>query len=221
MKSKQKANTIGYIRVSTVDQDPAKNRAAILEYANKHGLGKVEFVEEKVSGILTWKKRKLAEVVESMASGANLIVPELSRLGRSILDILEVLNVLKQKHVAVHGVKENKILNSDGVESKVMSTFLALFAEIERDLISMRTKEGLAAKRAAGVTLGRPKGKGPGKSRLDPDRVEILRLLGEGVPRAAVARKYGVRELTLYHWLKQRNLLPPKSSGEKTERRRS
>ncbi|HKM39208.1 MAG TPA: recombinase family protein, partial [bacterium] len=169
----------GYLRVSTIDQDTEKNKAAILSFANSKGfLGRVEFVEEKVSGLKSWKKRKLKDLVESMSEGDILIVPELSRLGRSLVEVLEVLNELKDKGVKVFSVKENFQLNGDDIQSKVMRTMLGLFAEIERDLISARTKEGLAAAKASGKRLGRPKG--PGKSKLDKFKPEIVALLKNG-----------------------------------------
>src|SRR5574340_999976 len=99
---KPNTSTIAYLRVSTADQDPEKNRAAVLEYANRHNMGRVDFVEENVSGILPWRKRKLGGIVESIEPGSNLIAPELSRLGRSLLEVLEVLDILKGKGVKVH-----------------------------------------------------------------------------------------------------------------------
>ena len=95
-----------------------------------------------------------------MSEGDILIVPELSRLGRSLVEVLEVLNELKDKGVKVFSVKENFQLNGDDIQSKVMRTMLGLFAEIERDLISARTKEGLAAAKASGKRLCRPIGPG-------------------------------------------------------------
>ncbi len=155
-------NTIySYLRVSTIDQDTAKNKADILNFANAKGfLGKVEFIEEQVSGLTSWKKRKLYHLTQSMNKGDVLLVPELSRLGRSLVEVLEVLNALKDKGVSVYSVKEDFKLNDDGIQSKVMRTMLGLFAEIERDLISARTKEGLAAAKESGKKLGRPKGAG-------------------------------------------------------------
>ncbi len=195
---------IGYIRVSTADQDTEKNEAAILKYANCRSFGKVEFVSEKVSGNLSWKKRKLYDVVQSLTTGDVLIVPELSRLGRSLVNVLDVLNILKDKEVKVFSVKENFQLNGNDMQSKMMSTMLVLFAEIERDLISARTKEGLAAARAKGQLLGRPKG--IGKSRLDPHREEIIALMKNGSQRQFIAKRYGVTPATLLHWLKRHDL---------------
>jgi DNA invertase Pin-like site-specific DNA recombinase len=195
----------GYLRVSTIDQDTEKNKADILSFANSKGfLGQVEFVEEKISGLKSWKKRKLKDLVESMSEGDILIVPELSRLGRSLVEVLEVLNELKDKGVKVFSVKENFQLNGDDIQSKVMRTLLGLFAEIERDLISARTKEGLAAVKASGKRLGRPKG--PGKSKLDEHKEEIIALLKNGSKKVFIAERYGVTPATLTNWLKKHGL---------------
>jgi DNA invertase Pin-like site-specific DNA recombinase len=205
MKEKSRRQIIGYLRVSTIDQDTEKNKAAVLDFANAKGfIGKVEFVEEKISGLKSWKKRKLNDLVQSMQAGDILIVPELSRLGRSLVEVLEVLNTLKDKGVKVYSVKENFQLNGDDVQSKVMRTMLGLFAEIERDLISARTKEGLAAAKASGKRLGRPRG--PGKSKLDGFRPEIEALLKNGSRKNFVAQRYGVTPATLSNWLKKHGL---------------
>lgn len=195
---------IGYLRVSTLDQDTEKNEADVRSYANKMDFGRVEFVSEKVSGAKSWKKRKLATVVNELNAGDILIVPELSRLGRSLIEVLEVLNVLKDKSVKVYSVKENFQLNGDDTQSKVMRTMLGLFAEIERDLIIARTKEGLQFARAKGQVLGRPKG--IGKSRLDEHREEIVALIKTGSSKTYIAEKYGVNRVTLWHWLDRNGL---------------
>ena len=200
MKEKR---VIGYIRVSTVDQDTFKNRAEILEFANKKDLGRVEFVEEKVSGKKQWRDRKLGRVVEEMKAGDILIVPEISRLARSLLQILEILEVLKKKEVDVYAVKGGWSLNGD-LESKILLMCFGMMAEIERDLISLRTKEGLAARRAAGVQLGRPSK--PGKSRLDEHWWEIEQLLKNGSRKNFIAKRFGVTPGTLTNWMKKNNI---------------
>lgn len=200
-----KKKVIGYIRVSTIDQDTEKNKADILKFSNAKGFaGKVQFVEEKISGLKSWKKRKLKDIVESMEAGDKLIVPELSRLGRSLVEVLEVLNILSGKDVAVYSVKENFQLNGTDMQSKVMRTMLGLFAGIERDLISARTKEGLAAAKASGKQLGRPKG--IGKSKLDDHRPEIESLLKNGSLKTFVAKRYGVTPAALTNWLRKHNI---------------
>jgi DNA invertase Pin-like site-specific DNA recombinase len=203
-------NVIGYLRVSTTDQDTEKNKADVLAFANAKGLLKVQFVEEKISGIKSWRKRKLNDVVNSLSQGDILIVPELSRLGRSLVEVLEVLNILSDKDVAVYSVKEAFQLNGKDMQSKVMRTMLALFAEIERDLISARTKEGLQAAREKGAIIGRPKG--PGKSKLDQFQPEIEALLKNGSKKTFIAKRYGCTDATLSNWLKKVGLdkLEPK-----------
>jgi len=196
---------IGYIRVSTTEQDPEKNEAAILKYANDQGFsGKVRIVEETVSGAKSWKKRTLAKVVDDLQKDDILIVPELSRLGRSLQDVLEVLKILSKKEVKVYSVKENFQLNGEDIQSKVMRTMLGLFAEIERDLIIARTKEGLEAARKSGKILGRPKG--PGKSKLDDHREEIIQKIKAGVTKNHIALTYGATPATLHNWLKRHKL---------------
>jgi len=203
-RTKHKRKVIGYLRVSTFEQDTEKNEANVLKFANAHDFGKVEFVSEKISGTKSWKKRKLFDVVQSMRADDVLIVPELSRLGRSLIDVLDVLNQLSDKKVKVYSVKENFQLNGDDLQTKIMRTMLGLFAEIERDLISARTKEGLAAARASGQMLGRPKG--IGKSRLDKHEPEIIALLKNGSQRQFIAKRYGVTPAALTHWLNRHDL---------------
>ena len=170
----EKPKTIAYLRVSTVEQDLKKNRHEILELANARGFGPVEFVEEKVSGIKNWKERKVKQIIDKLGEGDHLIVPELSRLGRSMLEIMEMLSIAKDKGINIYAVKGGWELNSS-IQSKVVAMAFSIAAEIERDLISKRTKEALRALKAQGIKLGRPKG--PGKSKLDKYREEIIALL--------------------------------------------
>jgi len=195
--------TIGYLRVSTQDQDLEKNKADILKLANSKDLGKVEWVEEKVSGTLDWKKRKIGEVLNTLKSGDTIIVSELSRLGRSTLQILEIMKIVKEKGIAVFAVKGGWSLNGS-MESKIVLTMLAMVAEIERDLISERTKEALRARKAAGVILGRPKG--PGKSKLDSFSEEIIALLRNGSTQRYVAKRYNTTPANLNIWLLKRKV---------------
>jgi DNA invertase Pin-like site-specific DNA recombinase len=122
---------------------------------------------------------------------------------RSTIEVLEILKEAKDKGINVYSVKERLELNGT-IQSKIMSTMLALFAELERDFISQRTKEGLRARKAAGVILGRPKG--PGKSKLDQFREEIVALLKDGSTKAHIARKYKTSQPNLYNWLKKNEI---------------
>lgn len=195
--------TLAYIRVSTADQDLEKNKADILAFANGRGFVHVEFVEEKVSGKKSWKERKIKPVLDSLTKGDRLIVPELSRLGRSMLEIMEILSIARERGISVYALKGDWELNAS-IQSKVIAMVFAMAAEIERDLISARTKEALAARKAAGVKLGRPKG--PGKSKLDPYRPEIEALLLNGSTKVFVARRYGTTPANLANWLKKNQI---------------
>jgi len=205
MKKKvQKRQVVGYLRVSKQDQDLEKFKADILNFANNKDFGKVTFIQEKVSGFKTsWKDRKIKQTIEDLKQGDVLITPELSRRGRSTLEVLEILKILKDKDVSVYSVKEGLELNGT-IQSKIMSTMLSLFAELERDFISMRTKEGLKAAKAKGRQLGRPKG--PGKSKLDSHKEEIIALLQNGSTKAYVSNRYGTTQGNLHNWIKKNQI---------------
>ena len=149
--------TYAYIRVSTDKQDLENQKFVILQYANDKKLRNVEFIEETISGRISWKNRKLKDLIDNLKSGDNLIVAELSRLGQSMLEIMELLSILLRKGVNVYVVKGNYELKDD-IQSKVLTFAFSLASEIERELISQRTKEALAKRKAEGKKLGRPKG---------------------------------------------------------------
>ena len=191
--------TYAFIRVSTLEQDTSKNRIDILEFANRHKLGNVEFIEEQCSGKISYKERKLGALLYSMISGDVLIVPELSRIARSITQILEVIKVTKEKGITLYSLKENFCNNEDSISATVTSTIFALVAQIERELISMRTREALHARKIAGIKLGRPKGKG--KSKLDSHKEDILKLFSLKVPKTIIAKQYGCSLGNLYNFI--------------------
>ena len=191
--------TIGFIRVSTLDQDTEKNKLDILQFANVHKLGNVEFVEEKVSGTKDYKKRKLGALLDTMTKGDVLIVPELSRIARSVVQILEVIQVTQDKDITLYSLKENFCSLDNSIASTVTKTIFALVAQIERELISLRTREALHARKIAGVKLGRPTGKG--KSKLDEHTDDILRLIALKVPKTIIAKQYGCSIGNLYNFL--------------------
>jgi DNA invertase Pin-like site-specific DNA recombinase len=195
--------TVAYLRVSTVEQDLEKNKADILHLANDKNFGKVEFIEEKVSGTKSWKERKIKQLIDSLGEGDRLIVSELSRLGRSMLEIMEILSIAKQKAISIYAVKGGWELNNS-LQSKVMAMAFSIAAEIERDLISSRTKEALRARKEKGFKLGRPKG--AGKSKLDAFREEIIALLKNGSTKSFVADRYRTTEANLYNWIRKNSL---------------
>lgn len=201
--ARRRPRTIAYLRVSTSDQDVEKNKADILLLAHRKELGHVHFVEETVSGRVPWRQRKLATLIEDLRPGDTLVVSELSRLGRSMLECMEILAIATQKGLKLHTVKGEWQLDSS-LQSKIMAMVFAMAAEIERDLISQRTTEALRVKKAAGVQLGRPRG--PGKSKLDRYQPEIEGLLANGATQRFIAKRYGTTEGNLHHWLQKRGL---------------
>ena len=191
--------TFSYLRVSTLEQDTEKNKLEILKFANSKKLGNVEFVEEQISGKSNFKKRQLGTLLDKMQKDDILIVPELSRIARSITQIFEVIEIVKNKGITLYSLKENFCSNDKSITSTVATTIFALVAQIERDLISLRTKEALASKKANGIKLGRPKGKG--KSKLDEHKDDILKLIELHVPKTIIAKQYNTSVVNLYGFL--------------------
>lgn len=195
--------TTAYLRISTADQDIEKNKSDILKLANEKRLGYVEFIEEQISGKVSWKKRKLFAIIDDAKKDDVLIVSELSRLGRSMLEIMEILSIASQKQMKIYAVKGNWNLD-DSIQSKVMAMAFSIASEIERDLISIRTKEALRFKKENGIKLGRPKGSG--KSKLDKFKPEIEALLANGSTQKFIANRHDTTEANLYNWLKRNHL---------------
>jgi DNA invertase Pin-like site-specific DNA recombinase len=198
-----RTKTVSYLRVSTTNQDTEKNKTDVRAFANAHGFPKVEFIEETVSGHVPWKERRIKSLIDSLNEGDRLIVPELSRLGRSTLEIMEMLSVAKEKGVAVYDVKNGWELNGS-VQSEVMAFCFSIAARIERDLLIQRTSEGRRAAMNRGVKFGRPKG--PGKSKLDEHKEEIIALLKTGSRQTYIAMRYGCTPPTLNNWLKRNEI---------------
>ena len=204
---KKNRKTIAYLRVSTVDQDLEKNKADILRLANEKDLGKVDFVEEKISGRVSWKKRKISDILNYLNKNDNIIVSELSRLGRSMLECMEILSIATEKGICIYAVKGNWQLDQS-IQSKIIAMAFSMASEIEHELISQRTKEALKIKKANGFKLGRPKG--PGKSKLDKYQPEIEALLANGSTQKFIAERYKTTPANLYNWLKKRGLIRKK-----------
>lgn len=218
---KEGARNIGYLRVSTKAQDNDKFRADLLQFAMDRGFGRVEWVQEQVSGKLPWRERELGAVVDGLREGDRLIVPELSRLGRSMLEILEIIHIARERGACIYAVKGGYELGNS-IQSKIVASIFAMMAEIERDLIIERTNEALNARKAmaeAGETwvsksgrtcrkLGRPEG--PGKSKLDGYKEEIQALLNNGATQSWIARKYKTSPQNLANWMAKHNIQRPK-----------
>lgn len=202
--------TTAYLRVSTLDQDLEKNKADILHFANQRDLGKVHFVEEVASGKKPWRERLIAKVLEQLQADDAIIVSELSRLGRSMLECMEILALATRKGIRVYSVKGSWQLDHT-IQSKIIALAFSMAAEIERDLISQRTREALRFKKEQGLKLGRPRG--PGKSKLDAFRPEIESLLANGTTQKFIARRYQTTEANLHNWLKKHGLKSARAGG--------
>jgi DNA invertase Pin-like site-specific DNA recombinase len=179
--------TYAYIRVSTDKQDAKNQRLEILEYARLHNIHVDEFIEITISSRQTSKERRIDELMSKLQAGDTLIVTELSRLGRSTGDVINMIKELSERQIRVILIKQNLDINGDrNMTSKIMVTIFSLLAELERDMISLRTKEALAAKKRQGIRLGKPVGTIQ-KSKFDKDRKKIEELLGYGLSVRKIA----------------------------------
>lgn len=195
--------TVAYLRISTNKQELEKNKAAIRELADRKGLSMPEWVEEVASSRIHWKQRKIGEIVTDLKAGDRILVSEMSRLGRSMMEIMTILNTCVEKRIDVHAVKGEWSLDGT-IQSKVMAMAFSIAAEIERDLISKRTTEALAARKAKGVRLGRP----AGKSKLDTHEEDIREMLSRGATQRFIAKSVGCTESTLSAWLTRKQINP-------------
>ena len=197
---------IAYLRVSKNSQDVKNQRLAILEFASKEKFTVDRFIELTVSSRRSTKDRKIDRLFDELKSGETLIVSELSRVGRSVGEIITTIDTLVRKKIRFVAVKENIRLNgAQDMQTQVMVTMFGLFAEIERDLISQRTKEALAVAKAEGKQLGRPKGS-LSRSKLNGREDEIKELLAKGVSKASIAKITGVHKSTLHHFIETREI---------------
>ena len=200
---------VAYIRASTDAQDVGNQRHEILEYGHREGVRIDEFIEVTMSSRHSSRQRRIEELQERLEPGDSLLVTELSRLGRSTGEVIMLINQLVAYGVIIHITKQSLRLGQDleDITAKVMVTLLALFAEIERDFISLRTKEALASKKAQGVILGKPKGTIQ-SSMYDKDRERIEELLSHGVPQTRIIKRhlrYGTTK-SLSYYIRTRGL---------------
>jgi len=186
-----------YLRVSTSTQNLKHQRNAALVYANTKGLTNIEFIEETISS--RKNDRTIYDLIDTCKVGDNLIVFELSRLARSMKELESIRVKLADKGVDIHAISQNLVIASDknDITTKALIFALELSAEIERNMISERTKNALAVKKASGVKLGRPR-----RSQLDGKRDEIIKYKKLGLNITAISKLLGVHRNTLDNWLK-------------------
>lgn len=192
----------GYIRISTDRQTLENQEFEIRNFAQNQNLQIDRWVKETISGTKDFEKRELGRLIRRLKKSDILICSEISRLGRNLLQIMTILNICIQKEVQVWTIKDNYRLGAD-IQSKVLAFAFSLSAEIERNLISQRTKESLARLKASGKKLGRSFGSRNKKHILDGKEQDIVALLKKGVPKARIARLLGVSTSTIYNFLEK------------------
>jgi DNA invertase Pin-like site-specific DNA recombinase len=198
--------TVAYIRASTNKQDVDNQKLEILEYARKYDLKVDEFIEITISSKRTTKQRRIDEMMEKLEGSGILIATELSRLGRSTAEVITLVNQLLKQNVRVILTKQNLDITTHDMASKIIITLFSLFGELERDLISLRTKEALASKKAKGMILGKPKGTIQ-KSMYDKDLETIKGWIALGLSGRKISENLGYGSyISLNTFLKKRKL---------------
>lgn len=193
----------GYIRVSSDKQTVENQRFEITKFMSKENLKIDGWIEETISGTKNYDKRALGNLLKKVKKDDLIICAELSRLGRNLFMIMEILNICMVKECKVWTIKDNYRLGED-IQSKVLAFAFGLSAEIERNLISQRTKEALARKKAEGVMLGRPVGRKSSHVKLSGKEETILVLLEQGLPKIQIAKIFKVNRNTLDKFIKER-----------------
>ncbi|EAW36286.1 recombinase family protein [Lyngbya sp. PCC 8106] len=204
--------TYAYLRVSTDHQDLNNQRHGIFEYANIRNLGSLKFVEDATSGRIKWQSRAVGQLLTQTAKAGDVVIfAEISRMARSTLQVLEMLECCMQRGISVHIAKQQMVLDGS-MSSRITATVLGLAAEIERELISLRTTEALAKCKAEGQKLGRPKGQKAVHLKLDEKEAEIRGYLAKGISKRAIAKLVECSPSTLYQWMERRHIHPRKKS---------
>lgn len=197
----------GYIRVSSDKQTVENQRFEINNFCTKNKIEIDGWIEETISGTKNYDKRLLGKLLEKVKKDDTIICSELSRLGRSLFMIMEILSLCMKKECKVWTIKDNYRLGDD-IQSKVLAFAFGLSAEIERNLISQRTKEALARKKAEGVVLGRPKGRrsAPTKYKLSGKETLISELQKQDISQRKIAKICKVDRNTLRRYLKMQEI---------------
>ena len=196
----------GYIRVSTDKQTVENQRHEINCFCKQHGMSIDGWIEETISGTRSVDKRKLGRLLRRVQAGDLIVCAELSRLGRNLFMIMQVLSFCMGKECRVWTVKDGYRLGDD-IQSKVLAFAFGLSAEIERNLISERTRQALSRMRDQGIILGRPAGALNKQHLLDKQERKIIRMLDQGIGKREIARRCNVCPKTLYRWLRTKSTM--------------
>lgn len=193
----------GYIRVSTDKQDCENQRTGIQAKANEMGIKIDKYIMDSgISGTVEPNNRALGGILKKLKTGDIIICSEISRLGRKLFMIMRILEHCMKCGAYVYTVKDGYELG-DNIQSKVLAFAFGISAEIERDLISMRTREALAHRRECGVVLGRHWGSKNKHHKIDGHETQIISMITQGIPKTKIAKKFKISPPTLYAFLKQ------------------
>ena len=190
----------GYLRVSTDKQTVENQRFEILKFAQQRDLHITKWVEETISSRKELSIRSFGKLLDKLRHEDILIVSEISRMGRNLMQIMSILNQCMEKQVKVYAIKEGYELG-DNINSKVLAFAFGLSAEIERSLISQRIKEALARKKSEGIKLGRPKGSKKRNPILAQHTEFIKKQVALGAKQIEIARKLKVHRHTVKKWI--------------------
>lgn len=194
-----------YLRVSTDQQDLDNQVFGIETYCREHGIVIDEMTQDSVSSKIEWQKRGIGKIVAQAKEGDWIIATEVSRLARNAFEVMEIMKIAAGKKVSVFTIKENLRMDSS-IQSQIIAFTFGMSAQIERSFIVSRTKEALAARKAAGKKLGRPAGSRNKELKLDPFEKEIRHYLQLGLPKTNIAKICGTDPKTVYTWCKKRGI---------------
>jgi DNA invertase Pin-like site-specific DNA recombinase len=192
----------GYIRVSTDKQTTENQRFEIVNYSAKNNIVIDAWIEETISGAANMRKRKLGKLLSKLKKDDIIIASELSRLGRNLFQIMSILHHCMNLEAKIWTIKDNYRLGTD-IQSKVLAFAFGLSAEIERNLISQRTKEALLRVRSEGKILGRPKGRISSHVKLSEKKERVKKLLNNGCSKSEIARRLKVHRITVANFIKR------------------
>ncbi len=213
------AKTLAYLRASSDKQDTNNQKLEVLDFARKKDLKIDDFIELTMSSQKSSKQRRIDELINRLNPSDTLIVTELSRLGRSTAEVISLINTLVEHDVRIVILKQNLDIHQHDMNSKIIITLFSLFSELERDLISLRTKEALAAKKSQGQTLGKPKGTIQ-RSKFDQHIEQIKALLEIGLSVRKIAKVLGYNHhIALNTYINKRQIRSSKIATKPSKKR--